>query len=485
MIKMKLKRKALSALLCAAMLLTACSTTGTESAQTSSDVSQIQSSISDTSEMQVFEIDIQNSAMPEIIKAELSGKCNDRIENKVEMYESRNVLHEGVVGRLGIPLEVKCSGVKDAEIALYYDKGELRGVPEKNIIMLHCTAPNEPYNTVEKAQLDTAKGVVYAPYQGDGVYLLADAYKWYSAWGMDASEYAYKNDPTDHKTDWERNCDTGSIMKLADKEWAMKNAPTFHVSTPQQLASVVYYVNGVNPTYKTISVILDNDIDITGYDWKPMGWNTSSNHCFCGTVNGCGHVIKGMSIKQGYEQSGFIGYGWEAEMKDISFINAKVSGTHSTGIAAGEVYSSTTWTNVYTQGVVSGGSDDYGAIIGRETSTTFKNCSCDVTIDGKPFKYFSYRQKRTAETPVEETFQLKLNKDYTITRDEHAGFENLGWVILKNDEQILERNAENELTLPATDVQWHKGSSGEFTVYLQAWKKDGYVRVSNIIEYTH
>lgn len=487
---MKIIRKALSALLCAAMLLTACSTTGTESAQTSSDVSQTQSSISDTSEMQVFEMDIQNSAMPEIIKAELSGKCNDRIENKAEMYESRNVLHEGVVGRLGIPLEVKCSGVKDAEIALYYDKGELRGVPEKNIIMLYCTAPNEPYNTVEKAQLDTAKGVVYAPYQGDGVYLLADAYKWYSAWGMDASEYAYENDPTDHKTDWERNCDTGSIMKLADKEWAMKNAPTFHVSTPQQLASVVYYVNGVNPTYKTISVILDNDIDITGYDWKPMGWNTSSNHCFCGTIDGKGHTIKGMKINLGYEPCGFIGYGWDMYMHDINFVGAEVSGTHSTGIACGEAYGDVTITNVSVQGKVSGGGNDFGAIIGREGGLAFKGCSANVTADGKPFKYFSYKQKQKAETKVVEYFHLTRLPDGVIVRDHHDGFENLGWIVELDGQQILDRattdpnTGEQELELPF-DVQLHKGVNGKHTIYLAANINGAYVRVSNIIEYTH
>lgn len=50
-------------------------------------------------------------------------------------------------------------------------------------------------------------------------------------------------DPT--KTDWENYGDTGSIMEIADTDWALENAPVFHVETKEQLAGVVYYVNAV------------------------------------------------------------------------------------------------------------------------------------------------------------------------------------------------------------------------------------------------
>ena len=65
-------------------------------------------------------------------------------------------------------------------------------------------------------------------------------------------EYPYANsedsvnedyDPT--KTDWEKYGDTGSIMEIADTDWALENAPVFHVETKEQLAGVVYYVNAV------------------------------------------------------------------------------------------------------------------------------------------------------------------------------------------------------------------------------------------------
>ncbi|MBP3792549.1 MAG: hypothetical protein ILA24_00735 [Ruminococcus sp.] len=496
-----MKRRLMAAVMCVCMLFASCGES--EKGGGESDVSFSQQSESITSSRQASEseaadsdgrqvltLDINNDKKPELTKVELSGKCSGNIERKASLSESMHVLHNRVVGLIGSPIEVKYDGVDDGQIAFYYNKSELRGVPEKNLVLLYCTAPNEPYNTVTSAKLDTQKCVVSAAVQGKGVYLLADAYQWYGAWGEDVSEYAYERDTTSYKTDWEREFDTGSIMKLADKDWAQKNAPDFHVSTAQQLASVVYYVNGLNPTYKNVSVTLENDIDLTGYDWRPMGWSHASNHAFCGTVNGQGHYIKGMKIKVGYEPCGFIGYGWDAVMQDISFINADVTGTHSTGIAGGEIYSSSVWSNVYVQGKVSGGGKDYGAIIGREASIAFKKCSADVTMNGKPLEYFSFKQKQTAETPVVETFHLTLNKDMSITRDDHEGFRNLGWIIEKDGVQILDRSATApftnapELTL-STDVQWFKGSEGKFRIYLTASGENGYVRVSNVIEYTN
>jgi hypothetical protein len=67
---------------------------------------------------------------------------------------------------------------------------------------------------------------------------------------------------------------------------------------------------------------------------------------------------------------------------------------------------------------------------------------------------------------------------------------NLGWIIEKDGVQILDRSATApftnapELTL-STDVQWFKGSEGKFRIYLTASGENGYVRVSNIIEYTN
>lgn len=85
--------------------------------------------------------------------------------------------------------------------------------------------------------------------------------------------------------------------------------------------------------------------------------------------------------------------------------------------------------------------------------------------------------------PFEDTFTLKLNDDYSITRDDHEGFESLGWEIYRNGEHVLSRVAVRELTLEPR-LQWLNGNTGTFTVYLSAWLDGGYKRVSNTIEYT-
>ena len=491
-----MKRKLLAIVMCASMLFAACSEADSEgegklnsfASQTTTSSAAEPSSLAQGDGRQLMTMETRSDEMPEVVKVELSGKCTDEIERHAEINDvSGHVLHRGVVGRIGIPIEVKYDGLTDGQIVFYYDKSQLRGIPEKNLILLYCTAENEPYNTVESAKTDTEKCVVSASLQGQGVYLLADAYQWYSAWGMDASEYAYEADKTSFDTDWEREFDTGSIMQLADKNWAKQNAPDFHVSNAQQLASAVYYVNGLNAAYGKVSITLENDIDLTGYDWRPMGWNKATNHSFNGTIDGKGHTIKGMKINLGYDPCGFVGYGWDMYMHDIKFVGAEVSGTHSTGIACGEAYGDVTITNVSVQGTVSGGGNDFGAIIGREGGLAFKGCSADITVDGKPFKYFSFKQKQKAETKVTEYFHITRRPDGVIVRNEYKDMD-CSWIIEIDGAEVLMRSTKDPntgeplLELPL-DIQLRSGTSGKHTIYLVSYINDGYVRVSNIIEY--
>lgn len=88
------------------------------------------------------------------------------------------------------------------------------------------------------------------------------------------------------------------------------------------------------------------------------------------------------------------------------------------------------------------------------------------------------------EKPLEDYFHLTLESDYAITRDDHEGFKNLGWIIVRNGRQVLDRNAAGELVLEPS-LQWIHGEDGEFEIYLTAYIDGEYRRVSNIIKYTH
>ena len=434
-----------------------------------------------------YEVDIYNPDKPEVIKVILSGECKGKIGKKVSIFDlyGMNVMHSGVVGLVGVPVDVSFSDVDDVELTFVYDEDELRGIPESNLIMLRYDEKSMFYKTVNKCVCDTEANTITAPIKKEGVYLLVDAYQWYTVWGIDASEYEYDMDMTLFVSDWERQYNTGSIMELADKNWAYDNAPNFCVSTPEELASVVYYVNSRPDEWEEVSVTLISDIDLTGYTWMPMGWYKNGNsHAFCGTIDGQGHTIKGMSIRLGYDECGFIGRGLDVIVRNINFEDAYVSGTSGTGIVGGEILWTNVWENVHATGVVEGGDDDYGGIIGREGSITFRNCSAAFLFNGVEEDFLSYRQKMLDEIEVVETFTLTLYEecDYLIVRDEHDGFESLGWHIELDGVQVLDRNAENE-TMLDSEYQWLHGKEGVHTIYLTAWIDGMYVRVSNIIEY--
>lgn len=418
---------------------------------------------------------IDNPAKPELTGITLTAECDGNLRKNasVEDVYNVNVLHSGVVGLVGVPVEFDYNEtVTSPHIDFTYNRDELRGVPEKNLIVLHYNEKDSFYDTIE-SELDTENCTVSFDVPETGAYMLADAFQWYSCWGEDVSEYAYEIDPAENISDWERECETGDIMKLADKEWAVACEGAFSVDSPEKLASAVWYVNA---TGEPVAITLESDIDLSGYDWKPMGW---SKNAFSGAVMGNGHVIKNMTIKEGYADTGFIGYGLSTYVGNINFTDADVSATGCTGIVGGQVYMSDVWEDIHVSGRVSGGIDDYGAIIGREAGTTFKDCSAEVTVDGEPFEYLSYRQKREDEVEIVETFTLTMDDDHTVTRDEHDGFDNLGWMILKDGVQVLHRNAEDELS-----YQYFGNDTGDYTIYLVAYINGTYIRVSNIIEYT-
>ncbi len=452
--------------------------TVTETATEEIVTEEVTTAAEDLPSLQECHKTIRNSEKPEVVKFSFSGECADNIKAhaRVEDIFNVNVLHSGVVGLVGVPFELEYdSEVANPVIAFTYDTDELRGMPEKNLIMLHYNEEDGFYDTV-KSVTDTEEKTVSAEIQEQGVYLLADAYQWYGCWGADVSEYEYEIKKEDYPTDWERENDTADIMELADKEWAMENAPDFHVSTAEELASVVWYVNGVSGF---VNITIEDDIDLSGYQWKSMGW---TKQAFSGSVDGQNYTINGLKIFEGYCDTGFIGYGLGVTVNDINFTDANVIATGCVGIVGGEIYNSAEWKNVHVSGTVSGGSDDYATIVGREADITFTDCSADVTVNGEPFEYFSYRQKRIDDVGDIEDFNIVLNDDYTITRDEHEGYMNLGWHIERDGVQVLDRVAENELILDTH--KWVGDISGKYTIYLTAYINGAYVKVSNIIEYT-
>lgn len=435
---------------------------------------------------QAYSKKFNDKARPAAVGAKISAICEKNLKSVVRIKNlyGENYLHTAVVGLVGVPVEVSYPKdiLSDTKLTFYYDKNELCGVPEKNLIVLHYIEEEQYYDEISAFSLDSEASTVSLQIFEPGVYLLTDAYQWFKTWGDDRyRKYAYEIDKSAYKSDWERECDTGSIMDIADVKWAMDNAPHFSVSTPEQLAGVVYYVNGIN-NEDEVTITLENDIDLKNYEWVPMGWYNGVSHSFSGEFNGQGHSVFNMKISSNYDDSGFIGYGLNTKVSDVTFVNAEVKGRSCTGIVGGQIYITSYWENIkLIDCKVKGPETDSGSIIGREAGTAFKNCSVEnVRVNDELFEYFSFREKKVAETEVVESFTISMDDNYIIRRDEHEGFRNLCWHLEKDGIQQLDRNAMNELEYNANNFL---SQPGHHIVYLTAFIDGTYIRVSNIIEF--
>ncbi len=78
-----------------------------------------------------------------------------------------------------------------------------------------------------------------------------------------------------------------------------------------------------------------------------------------------------------------------------------------------------------------------------------------------------------------EMIEITLDDDNTVTRPSVSGYENLGWIVKYNGEQVLDRNAKNELT-----YKYYRTMPGTYEIYVTAWKDREYVQISNTVTYT-
>lgn len=446
-----------------------------------------------------YSVDFYNKERPEITCVCLKDEGENADLGKASLRDvyGSDYYASGVVGLVGAPIRVQYDAEARPRITFYYNESELRGIPERNLILLHETADGS-FDEVAGGVLDQEENSLSVPIDEPGIYLLADCYQWYSVWGVDMASYAYDIDPTQYPSDWERESYVGSIMDLADKQWAMENAPVFHVSTPEQLASVVYYNNAIlgnASQLQYLEVYLEGDIDLAGYAWVPMGWSGVGNNCFNGLIDGQGHVIRNMTIDgANLSHSAFIGYSTGVEVRNITFENAYVSGGSYTGIVGGEIYMSDEWENVHVSGVLDGNNSgrkgEVGSIIGREAYLHFKDCTADVVYrnrDGSEerLEYFSHRQEVIANTPATEDFQLTIEEDGSVSRTtSEKQFRNLCWHLEVNGVEKLQRLAENETNYnPYWVFEDYLDGENECLMWLEAFTGETYTRVSNVIEY--
>ena len=139
----------------------------------------------------------------------------------------------------------------------------------------------------------------------------------------------------------------------------------------------------VNSGDTDINITLDNDIDLTGIDWTPIG---TESRPYTGTFDGGTYTITGLTVNQTRENVGLIGcIGSNGTVKNVKLENVNITGDgYFVGGVAGTNYGTIencsvdgTLTNNrhYLGGVVG---NNYGSIIGCSSSGTITGTSPNV-----------------------------------------------------------------------------------------------------------
>lgn len=281
--------------------------------------------------------------------------------------------------------------------------------------------------------------------------------------------------------DWIRITDSGDILSLADKKYIDKYAVGGHfvAGTPQELASFVYYVNTQPLGQGQVMLELSADIDLSGYEWAPMGWSKSGNsdHPFSSCVYGKGHTIRNMTINSEDSNIGFIGWGTACGVFDLNIENAEVNGNSNVGILTGQAIMNY-YQNCHVSGTVSG--DNAGSLLGYEANCDITDCSADVTVNGEKFGFLSWNEQRKSEIKIDDPVTITIDENYTVTRPEVTDYTNLGWMVYEDGKQMLHRNAENEMSY----CYFRNEPGHSYEIYLTAYVEGQYVPISNIIKYT-
>lgn len=118
---------------------------------------------------------------------------------------------------------------------------------------------------------------------------------------------------------------------IADSSWYNELYEEFHLHTPEELLGIGDLVSkGI--TFENKYIYIENDIDISEYPWKPIGYEESTDILkvqqgeFRGVLDGLNHVICGLHNDRKYPHFmfAFMIKANNAEIKNISFINTDI-----------------------------------------------------------------------------------------------------------------------------------------------------------------
>lgn len=179
----------------------------------------------------------------------------------------------------------------------------------------------------------------------------------------------------------------------ADTSWYTDHETDteYHFTTAEQLAGLAQLVNDktASVSFEGKTIYLDNDLDLSGYQWTPIGNGSNFGRYFAGTFDGQYHKIMNLlhhSTGDELIRNGLFGVVSDGgTLKNLLVIDADIAsndGSLLAGILADWVDGGTV-ENCYTSGKIENNVGDkmVGGLIGQCTgSTQVKGCGSDATV---------------------------------------------------------------------------------------------------------
>ena len=179
----------------------------------------------------------------------------------------------------------------------------------------------------------------------------------------------------------------------ADTSWYTdhKTDTEYHFTTAEQLAGLAQLVNDktASVSFEGKTIYLDNDLDLSGIQWTPIGNGSNFGRYFAGTFDGQYHKITNLhhhSTGDELIRNGLFGVVSDGgTLKNLLVIDADIAsndGSLLAGILADWVNGGTV-ENCYTSGKIENNVGDkmVGGLIGQCTwSTQVKGCGSDAAV---------------------------------------------------------------------------------------------------------
>ena len=179
----------------------------------------------------------------------------------------------------------------------------------------------------------------------------------------------------------------------ADTSWYTdhKTDTEYHFTTAEQLAGLAQLVNDktASVSFEGKTIYLDNDLDLSGSQWTPIGDGSNFRRFFAGTFNGQHHKITNLNHHYTGDEvvrNGLFGVVSDGgTLKNLLVIDADIAsndGSLIAGILADWVNGGTV-ENCYTSGKIENnvGNKFVGGLIGQCTwSTQVKGCGSDAKV---------------------------------------------------------------------------------------------------------